>query len=468
MKKTTITRTKLNKLAQELGSLQAAIRRLLPWEEEPASQASPLQPSVSFNFNMEELLAAAPHIDAEEEGAGTDPGLPPAGTPDTVGIAAELVQAPFPAGEIAGVGCQETGYFYYFSRADVPGTVLPSIYNTAALVVPSACYQALIHSDVCLEGYEFVASFLDGQNLALSRCTEGYPTANTIVFEPEETIFSRNRGICDVNTLKNKVAVLVGCGSVGGTAACYLARAGVGELVLVDSDALKPHNIARHELDMTYLGKFKVHALADKIKVINPQIKIRTFPCTLAEAADQLDRLDLKDGLVFASADSRAANAQANELAARHNIPYVAVGAFSRAAIAEVFYWRPGKNQRTYGEVFGKLIAEAPAERDPSHDYYVGQKEEMELVQYEPAIFTDITMLTLIGVRVALDLLQLENPDYQPRLLNDIKRYNLWCNTTVTHEPSRSLFTGPLQLRTFAVEGDPVQADPKKDDAKEE
>lgn len=412
---------------------------------------------------MDELLAAVPAVTVDEEEAGAA-AVPLTGKPDTVGIAAELVQATFPAGEIAGVGCQETGYFYYFSRADVPGTALPDFYNTTALVVPPACYQALIHSDVRLDGYQAVGAFVDGKNLSLSRCTEGYPAANTIVFEPEETIFSRNRGICDVNTLKNKTAVLVGCGSVGGTAACYLARGGVGKLVLVDSDVLKPHNLSRHELGLSDLGRYKVHALADKIRAINPNVKVQTFPCTLAEAADQID---LEDGVVFASADSRAANAQANDLAVRHNVPFVAVGAFTRAAIGEVFYWQPDKNQRTYGDIFGKLIAESPLKRDPSHDYYVGENDLMELVRFEPAIFTDITMLTLIGVRVALDLLQQEKPDYQPRLLKHMKRYNLWCNTMVTSEPSRKLFTGPLEMRTFGVAGDPEQADPKNGDTKE-
>lgn len=60
-------------------------------------------------------------------------------------------------------------------------------------------------------------------------------------------IFSRNVGILESTVMLQKKAVFVGCGSVGSLVAVELAKAGVGNFMLIDNDVFGYHNICRHQ-----------------------------------------------------------------------------------------------------------------------------------------------------------------------------------------------------------------------------
>lgn len=64
---------------------------------------------------------------------------------------------------------------------------------------------------------------------------------------------------------KLRVAI-VGCGSLGSVVARLLAQAGVGTLLLVDSDELKSHNTSRHVLGNSSVGMTKTKALAGRLE----------------------------------------------------------------------------------------------------------------------------------------------------------------------------------------------------------
>ena len=72
--------------------------------------------------------------------------------------------------------------------------------------------------------------------------------------------------------LKAAHVAVFGIGGVGGHIAEALARSGVGELTLVDSDEVSESNINR-QIIATYdtLGKYKVEAAAERILSINPE-----------------------------------------------------------------------------------------------------------------------------------------------------------------------------------------------------
>ncbi len=71
-----------------------------------------------------------------------------------------------------------------------------------------------------------------------------------------------------------KVAV-VGIGGVGTWAAEALARTGIGHIILMDMDDICITNTNRqiHAHDGNY-GKLKIEAMAERIKLINPDVKI--------------------------------------------------------------------------------------------------------------------------------------------------------------------------------------------------
>ena len=77
--------------------------------------------------------------------------------------------------------------------------------------------------------------------------------------------------------IKSKVLV-VGAGGLGCPVIDYLSRAGIGNIGVVDHDKINISNIHRQSLYNTKdIGKFKVNVLKKKIKLVNSQVKIKTF-----------------------------------------------------------------------------------------------------------------------------------------------------------------------------------------------
>ena len=86
---------------------------------------------------------------------------------------------------------------------------------------------------------------------------------------------------------EGSVAV-IGLGGVGAYAAEMLCRAGVGHLILLDSDVVSESNKNRQliALDST-IGKPKSTVLAERLKDINPDVRLTLINCYLEEGGIQ-------------------------------------------------------------------------------------------------------------------------------------------------------------------------------------
>jgi molybdopterin/thiamine biosynthesis adenylyltransferase len=73
--------------------------------------------------------------------------------------------------------------------------------------------------------------------------------------------------------LKSKTVGIVGCGSLGSKIAVILARAGIGNFVLVDDDIFLPENLVRNELAWSDVGQHKADAVAKRIELVAPGAK---------------------------------------------------------------------------------------------------------------------------------------------------------------------------------------------------
>lgn len=81
---------------------------------------------------------------------------------------------------------------------------------------------------------------------------------------------------------REKRVLLIGAGSLGSPLARSLARAGVGQLDIVDAQLMETENTSRHALGIADAGRGKAHRLAETIMQDVPGIRVRGL---LAEAS---------------------------------------------------------------------------------------------------------------------------------------------------------------------------------------
>src|ERR1700758_513909 len=85
--------------------------------------------------------------------------------------------------------------------------------------------------------------------------------------------------------LKAAKVLCIGAGGLGSPLALYLTAAGVGTLGMVDFDVVDYTNLQRQIIHSTAdVGRKKLDSAADKLKAINPFVKLRTFDTKLTSA----------------------------------------------------------------------------------------------------------------------------------------------------------------------------------------
>jgi len=96
-------------------------------------------------------------------------------------------------------------------------------------------------------------------------------------------------------TLKKGRVLIIGAGGLGSPAAYYLAASGIGILGLADADVVEPSNLQRQILHFTPdVGRPKTESAAEKLKALNPEIKIQVYQKRLVpeNAAEILQSFD--------------------------------------------------------------------------------------------------------------------------------------------------------------------------------
>lgn len=125
------------------------------------------------------------------------------------------------------------------------------------------------------------------------------------------------------NKLTDSKVIVFGIGGVGSYVVEALARAGVGTIALVDKDVVDETNINRQLIALTStIGKYKTEIATDRIKDINPDCKVITYPMFyLPETANQINLLEY-DYIVDAI-DNVTAKIHLVEEAKKNNIPII-------------------------------------------------------------------------------------------------------------------------------------------------
>lgn len=127
----------------------------------------------------------------------------------------------------------------------------------------------------------------------------------------------------NVEKLQNAKVAIFGIGGVGSFTSEAIARAGIGHITLVDNDTVSLTNLNRQLVALhSTIGKFKTEVMAERIKDINPSIKVVCKNIFFNN--DTLDQFNFREfDYVIDAIDSVSSKLSLIEKCNEYNIPII-------------------------------------------------------------------------------------------------------------------------------------------------
>jgi molybdopterin/thiamine biosynthesis adenylyltransferase len=214
-------------------------------------------------------------------------------------------------------------------------------------------------------------------------------------------IFSRIEGIFETCKLSEKSVTIIGLGSGGATCADVLARCAVDQFCLVDYDKLEANNIARHTCGIKDIGRYKTLAVADRIRDVNPECRIKTFEKDIVKEPGLLMRVLKNCALVLICTDNNPSRYAINEECLRRGVPAIYAGAYERAFGGMIMRVIPGKTP-CYDCVVGAVQESLPPIPHKKGSIAYSELEDASEFKAEPGLCIDVHMIALIQAKMAL------------------------------------------------------------------
>ena len=147
---------------------------------------------------------------------------------------------------------------------------------------------------------------------------------------------------------KDAKITVIGCGGIGGETIEMLARMGIGELVLVDKDAYDLSNLNRQTLaTIADLGLTKSDVAAEKVRLINPYVKVTTFNEHVYQT--NIEKVIGDSDIVIDALDNVLTRVIVSRAAKEKGIPYIH-GAI-HGTLGQITVFLPNSD-KTYEEMF--------------------------------------------------------------------------------------------------------------------
>lgn len=227
------------------------------------------------------------------------------------------------------------------------------------------------------------------------------------IVDVSSSLAERRTALLESHALKDACVLVVGLGTGGIHVALELAKAGVGQFLLVDGERLIVGNVARHHAGISLAGRRKVNVARDLILEKNPAAVVETHSVAAGlESMDLLSELLDRCDLVICATDGRPSKLFLNRLAVSAGKTVIYGGAFRRAYGGQVLRVRPRRSpcyqcfvmampdEETDREIASPMDAEEVAYSDRP-------------VQIEPGLALDVAPIALMVARLALqELLQ--------------------------------------------------------------
>lgn len=125
--------------------------------------------------------------------------------------------------------------------------------------------------------------------------------------------------------LKKSRVLILGLGGLGSPAALYLAAAGVGKLILADSETVELSNLNRQILHWTRdVGRLKTDSAIEKLRELNPHVEIKALSVRVDERI--LDGIVRDVDLILDCVDNWETRFALNKAAVRYRKPLIHAG----------------------------------------------------------------------------------------------------------------------------------------------
>lgn len=229
--------------------------------------------------------------------------------------------------------------------------------------------------------------------------------AEAFIIPSEENLFSRSKGILEVDILRDKKVLVIGLGSFGSQISIELAKAGVGHFSLMDFDRVELHNLSRHTATIHDLGRLKTNVIEEAILGKNPYAKVDKFPVNINEDLPLLYEEVGKADLVICATDNNTSRFNISGALVEKGKVGIFGRAITRAEGGDVFRYRPGGPCYCCVVGAGNLQEEeisdvASARRDGRIAAYISAEDAEAMVQV--GLSSDIEPICNLMVKLAL------------------------------------------------------------------
>lgn len=225
----------------------------------------------------------------------------------------------------------------------------------------------------------------------------------------------------ELQGLKEKSIAVFGVGCLGSTSVLEFARAGIGDLRLIDHDFVDPATMGRWPLGLIEAGRNKVYAIADFLKKNYPATQIKPYfhhvgavrGTSNSESDNSFIEKSVSDAsLIYDATTEIGVQHYLSTLARNLEIPYIAVTGTYGAWGGTILSIIPGQTQGCW-MCYRYACNDGTIQEPPSDPQGKVQPRGCGEVTFTGAGF-DMAEISLAGVRMAVSTLCNRHQDGYP------------------------------------------------------
>ena len=214
-----------------------------------------------------------------------------------------------------------------------------------------------------------------------------------------DELFKRTMQILKPEIAAEQSFAIVGIGSGGARVAEEVVRFGVGRVLLVDrpGEKLEEHNVIRHPLGYSAIGRLKVQAMRERLLDINPACDVRAIEMDVTRDSSAVAEAVSQCTQVLLCTDNEPSKHAVNVAAVAAGVPLIFAGVFDGGCGGEVGRVLPGG--ACYACIASYLQRQSfDEESTEALDYTRPTSTQRSTA----ALNIDIAQIALIEARVAL------------------------------------------------------------------